>query len=250
MDTRILFLIKLGEYENLKKLQQGKLYFKNLKYYSELERTTGDSSMGDSLEGLYRTTQGSFELYDKKTGKLIYTANNITNVIKYETVYKMPVFCMIGIKNTDLPFEKIDDSFIGCNINLFNIIENMSEKSYWGSALFIIDNNEFIKRVITACEKQGISCRCKPVQYTDMNINYKDRIEDIDNNKFNIAFWKDNSYSKQYEYRIILEGLKVEDSYTLDIGDISDITILKKSDEIKEYLDKTLTIKMRINDKV
>lgn len=238
--------MKLGEYENLKKLQQGELYFKNLKYYSELEKTTGDSSMGDSLEGLYRTTQGSLELYDSKTGILMYSANNITCDIKYETVYKMPVFCMIGIKNTDLPFEKIDDSFIGCNINLFNIIRNMLEESYWNSALFIKDKNEFIKRVITACKKQGISCRCKPVQYTDMKKNLDDRIEDIDNNIFNIAFWKDNSYSKQYEYRIILEGLTVEDSFTLNIGDISDITILKKSDEIKEFLDIDLNAKMRI----
>lgn len=125
MDTSILFLIKLGKYENLKKLQQGELYFKNLKHYSELEKTTGDSSMGDSLEGLYRTTQGSLELYDSKTGILISTATNTTCDIKYKTVYKMPVFCMIGIKNTDLPFEKIDDSFIGCNIDLFNIIRTI-----------------------------------------------------------------------------------------------------------------------------
>ena len=41
-------LMKFGSEENLKKLQNGQLYMKNLQYYVDLEKTTDDEDVGDS----------------------------------------------------------------------------------------------------------------------------------------------------------------------------------------------------------
>ena len=44
-------LMKFGSEENLKKLQAGQLYMKNLKYYVDLEKTTDDEDVGDKYDG-------------------------------------------------------------------------------------------------------------------------------------------------------------------------------------------------------
>ena len=44
-------LMKFGSEENLKKLQAGQLYMKNLKYYVDLEKTTDDEAVGDKYDG-------------------------------------------------------------------------------------------------------------------------------------------------------------------------------------------------------
>ena len=42
-------LMKFGSEENLKKLQKGQLYMKNLQYYVDLEKATDDEDVGDKL---------------------------------------------------------------------------------------------------------------------------------------------------------------------------------------------------------
>ncbi len=44
-------LVKFQSSEKIKKLQQGLVYMKNLNYYRQLEKTSGNSVVGDSFEG-------------------------------------------------------------------------------------------------------------------------------------------------------------------------------------------------------
>lgn len=44
-------LMKFGSEKNLRKLQAGQLYMKNLKYYVDLEKTTDDEDVGDKYDG-------------------------------------------------------------------------------------------------------------------------------------------------------------------------------------------------------
>ena len=44
-------LLKFGAKENLKKLQAGQFYMKNLQYYVDLEKATSDESIGDMYDG-------------------------------------------------------------------------------------------------------------------------------------------------------------------------------------------------------
>ena len=81
--NNVVFMIKFGEVENLKKLQKGELYCKNLKFYSDQERKTGDKSMGDIIEGKYRLTQCCIDCYDKYTKKLAYRYKDKTCILYY-----------------------------------------------------------------------------------------------------------------------------------------------------------------------
>ena len=43
-------LMKFGSEENLKRLQKGQLYMKNLQYYVDLEKATDDEDVGDKYD--------------------------------------------------------------------------------------------------------------------------------------------------------------------------------------------------------
>lgn len=78
-----------------------------------------------------------------------------------------------------------------------------------------------------------------------MDKNCLDRIQDIDKNLNNIAFWKDESYSYQYEYRIAFENKVVDDNFILDIGDISDISKLYNKKELLEFMNREHTVQIK-----
>ncbi|WP_221388066.1 hypothetical protein [Clostridium perfringens] len=243
--NNVVFMIKFGEVENLKKLQKGELYCKNLKFYSDQERKTGDKSMGDIIEGKYRLTQCCIDCYDKETKKLYYRYKDKTVLISVEDIEKMPVFCITGIKVEDLTFKKEDESTVSCNLKFSNILEKMYSESYWNSGLIITNMSAFIDRVIKSCKNEGIEIQRRPVNYTDMDKNCLDRIQDIDKNLNNIAFWKDESYSYQYEYSIAFENKVVDDNFILDIGDISDISKLYNKKELLDFMNREHTVQIK-----
>lgn len=236
MDDELCFLFKFGELENLKKLQKGCLYCKNLKWYADQEKNTGDKAMGDKLEGIYIMTDSNIKLINPESGQIVYQYNNSNVLISYGDLEKTPVFCMTGIDKKDFSFVKTEDGTLVACIKLDDIIGEVYNEPYWNSALIIDDITKFLERVTKACKDKGIDLTKKFVNYTDMRVNYKDRVLDIDSNYINIAFWKDNLYSYQHEYRFVFEGQKVDNSFTINIGDISDISTIYNSDQLKEFM--------------
>ena len=110
----------------------------------------------------------------------------------------------------------------------FNFTEEQKEniRKFGNKALVIINFDEFQRRIIEAAQKAGYKVVMKDVEYypegepalpylVNMCLNFED-----------VAFWKNDSYKYQQEYRIALINTddKSEDAFTLDIGDISDIS--------------------------
>ena len=64
-------LMKFGSEENLKKLQKGQLYMKNLQYYVDLEKTTDDEDVGDKYDGQMVLQDVKITMYDYETGAFV-----------------------------------------------------------------------------------------------------------------------------------------------------------------------------------
>ena len=64
-------LMKFGSEENLKKLQAGQFYMKNLKYYVDLEKTTDDEDVGDKYDGQMVLQDIKINMYTVDTNKFI-----------------------------------------------------------------------------------------------------------------------------------------------------------------------------------
>lgn len=245
MEDTLIFIIKFGKLEHLELLREGKLYCKNLKYYNDLEMITGDRDRGDYLDGKLKINEiKSCKFYNYETKE--FTEIDCKNIVAtFEDIDKMPVFCLTGITLKELDSIETDgNNIIKGKINLGKKLGKIVSNDYWENALLITNGIEFVNRIKIACELNGISVRADKIQYSDININYTDKIQSITENAENVVFWKDNYYSYQHEWRFIFQNKRVIDDFTLDIGDISDITKICNKEEIQELFEKDLIIKI------
>ena len=86
-------LMKFVSEENLKKLQAGQLYMKNLKYYVDLEKTTDDEAVGDKYDGQMVLQDVKINMYTVDTHEFIaqFDAPAACMNLGY---LECPVFCM------------------------------------------------------------------------------------------------------------------------------------------------------------
>nr|DAE09632.1 MAG TPA: hypothetical protein [Siphoviridae sp. ctDtx1] len=243
MEDKMILLMKFTEEKYIKDLQEGKLYCKNLKHYRELENKDGDRDMGDKNEGKFLLNEVKCDFYSREDEKLVLTVQNANVSLDIYGVDKTPVFCMTGVKESDLK-EFYDNEKEGYILNFAELLNDMLDKSYWEAAVVITKPGEFYNRIIKKCMKDKINITARSVKYTDFKINYTDRTNSFVKDKKEIVFWKDHYYKGQYEYRIAVDNVKVDDYYQFDIGDISDITRVYRKEELLDFLNTEYLIKI------
>lgn len=200
-------LIKFQSFERINSLQKGKLYAKTLKYYRELEKETGNDEIGDEFEAMIHVNEGYFRRLD--TGEEIPLLDTLMQTDNSDDF----VFCMFGIYPSS---------------NSFSFSDKQKEKmlSFGDTALVILDSDEFIKRVKAAAKSKGYEAHFGAVRYYDPTIDNANIMLSLLQGMWNIAFWKRDKYTYQQEGRFVFTHGNGEDHIDLDIGDISDISIV------------------------
>lgn len=207
-------LIKFQDSEKIEKIQQGKIYMKTLKWYREHEAASGDTVVGDELEGLLHFSNANLIIPD--LGEYI-EINNGAMKTPYSNDF---VFCMFSINPKQQNFK-------------FSEEQKKELLSFGDTALIITDTNEFIKRLLASAEKLKLKVYHGVVNYYDVNVDDGNMLISLLSGMQNVAFWKRDSYALQQEYRFLLHSVKTDDDYyILDIGDISDISISIKTTSI------------------
>lgn len=108
--------------------------------------------------------------------------------------------------------------------------EQLERMPKFGDSVLITKNgDEFIKRVKEGLSKAGYGFTRDHVQY--YGFNNIEHLKQIQKDNLRIAFWKREKYAYQQEYRFLIHDY-VDDFLSVDIGDISDITDLLKSEEL------------------
>lgn len=106
--------------------------------------------------------------------------------------------------------------------------------SFGDTALVILDSEAFIERIENAAKKAGLRTYFDGVKYYDESFDNANMIIDLVKGMHNIAFWKRKDYSYQQEGRFVFvsDNSNHFDHVILDIGDISDITMVFPSEQI------------------
>lgn len=137
---------------------------------------------------------------------------------------KYPVFCMFRYDERNKLSETTED---GQELFGFSPEQVRYMPEFGDSVLVIKDADEFIRRVATALQKEGLIHARGNVRYFDGNdLEY---FQDVKDEPVHTAFWKRKKYSYQQEFRILIDK-PIEDHYILNIGDISDISKIMKSE--------------------
>ena len=203
-------IVKFQNKEIIEKIQSGKMYLKNLEWFREKERQTGDMTIGDLLEGMLHISEGYMQIYDSD-GKVIECVP-LTDSAITTSFSNAFVFCATNI----FPDE---------NGNVFADNQKPVFKEFGDTALVIENKGEFIKRIYKAAKGLGYEVFCGVVNYYNKDEDNANMHISLLHGMHNIAFWKRDTYKVQQEFRIVLWKKDANKDYIeFDIGDISDIS--------------------------
>ena len=207
-------MIKFQNEDKIDYLRKGKLDLKSLAYYRQREKDTGDDTVGDLYEAMVHANDGYILIPE------LGIHENLTDALIEISFSNCFVFCMLSFEISSKTFQFSDEQ---------------KEKilSFGDTALLITDRKAFLHRVAVALERNGIKGYHGFINYYDEtkdHIKYWDSL--IKNGINYVAFWKRKKYAYQQEYRFLIEPLSTKnDYYELDIGDISDISVVLTAKE-------------------
>ncbi|MDD7793679.1 hypothetical protein [Clostridium sp. 'White wine YQ'] len=229
-----LYFLKFGRKQDLESLCNGSIYTNNADYFYRLEKETKiKKCIGDEHE----------LKVPMKAKKAILKSDQFEipfNDSKLEFYYKKDMtkamFCLYSL---------YDDDFIFCEEeNCYKLNLSDDKKRYMlnffydgerDSVLFIKAGN-LIKEIEQTCQKENINVIHDNVIFYDVNVPYKEQIEDFMNRQNRRFFWKDIYYKEQCEYRFIFDKDIDEGQVLFNIGDIFKGNVpIKITDFIQVY---------------
>jgi len=195
---------------------------KTLDWYRKLENKTADCLLGDIGEALWHVNEASFVVVPLSGDS---PASVITKDAWVKTVHSNDyAFCMTGVDpNQHRTFaftQKQKDKIVG----------------FGDAALLFTDVYELFNRVKRKVNALGYMVTHKFVQYYDESEDDVSRSISMMPDMRNIAFYKRERYAFQQEYRILVTpNIKIkEDFIKLEIGDIRDISVVYKTEQMLE----------------
>ena len=219
-------LLKFGQKEHLETLLNGQLYLKSIRHFKENGKDSiGRYDKNENLTDVWR--QPHFK------GKLLF------DNIEIATIGNMNIYIPEHDKDLFTHISSFCLPDINFNKRGINKLIDSRMQGFGDYVLLIHNVPKFQKLVIDASYKHP------EISKTTMNkVNYVDK-ENF-HGSVNI-FSKFNDFDWQQEYRIAIRNLEKfeEDHLFLNIGDISDIAILLKTEDLGfEYY---LTIESNVN---
>ena len=220
---KIIQLIKMcrnEEHSNC--FRRGELYANRLRYYRD--------NCIDEYEGVvwHQPDNNRVTL----NGRLIPPEDFAGPIEMYlDRIANLHVFCLFAFHSGD--FETITPANAGSfmETQLGSIDDCI--KDFGGYAVVVTKAQEFLRRVQVAMKRMGeekriLEGRSHFVEYYDPDTFNMEISREIE-----IPFYKRNKFRHQKEYRIVVNtGTVGRDHRTIDIGDIQDITVAKKTEDI------------------
>lgn len=225
--------------EEFEKTTSWPTIYEKSKYYVDLEKTTDDEDVGDKYDGQMILQDVKISMYTVDTHEFIaqFDAPSASMNLGY---LDCPVFCMFMFDYRN----HVEEHLEGENLTVkYQFTEEQLKKmpNFGDSVLIIKNGDEFVNRVKKGLLDAGYGFTSDHVQY--YAFNNVEHLKQVQSDNSRIAFWKRNKYSYQQEYRFLIHD-SVDDYLSVNIGDISDITKLLRTEELlNTYLEITFKVK-------
>jgi hypothetical protein len=228
IDTKLFALLKVGKYEHLRQLQEGKLRFRHLEYYKKIE---GEKEpFHDDHEGLISIMQAdSVQLMISVPGKPPHTISASTGLVGQVTINvkkTASVLCLFAVHLENWPereFTEDEKKIYEAQLQLTDAV-----KEFGDSVWVITKSDVFLDRVRAACDKSKLPLRGGLVKYVERS-KFHGFIPD-----HLIGYVKLSTFSKQREYRFLLDCAEpLPDPFVLDVGSLEDASIITPVDDFR-----------------
>ena len=208
----------------------GKLFANRLSYFRRLEEHE-HANRSDRREGVINWLQSD-------QCQLVIDGRDITTDLAgpvephLDWHDNLNVFCVYAAHSGD--FKKLTSDNIDGFKKFLKIPDDCLKFGQY--AVVVTDASEFLNRVKTAIKTDGYRLRSGLVKYYNPE-TFHGHFDGTD-----AIFWKRDEYQHQREYRFAIDTFVMgTDPVTLDIGDISDITMLCNAADINKSLEIKVT---------
>lgn len=226
----IAFFIKFGKEEHINSLYEGNIYTNNIDYYIKLEDISGEVGVGDRTELSTKISNiENMTFTNNETGERIFLPNILGNLEIHPTEEekKMPVFCITAIRKDELLEDEEGAYFSFNKIDIDKLKKDFKDYTH----AILIDPTYFVEKISLASEKEKKCVDMNMINYYDPGINQENRINEITTHKK--AFWKDNRFKSQKEFRIIFYEESIDNGLNLlNIDSLQDVSMIINKDEI------------------
>ena len=205
------------EIDHAIKFIKGRLHAKELSFYKTIE----NKSRQDDSEGSTLRSEGATVRIESGDDKI--RLDNVTIKFSNSRIESFRIFCMT---TGYIPQKELDENATKTALQNF-IREHHKDCLKFGKyAVMVIKVPEFIKRIEKVVNAQNCRWAHDFVKYYDIGDNAQLPDEKA-------PFRKRREFEKEKEYRFVFEGFSAD---TIDIGSISDITILIETDRINDAI--------------
>lgn len=216
---RIFGFIKFTSH--VESLLSGVVYMNNLKTYIDMEKETGIQGMGDKLEASHVISEADIEITINGTDQVVHNGKVKQISFRFDEDGLKPVYCLFAVHSGNLKIVDEDEQYYHTTLSLSNN-EIKSLIDDFGDKLVFINAGAFLDKLNIELENKGYDCMKGIVKYADFKVNQPERMLDYENR--NVFFWKGKNFEYQHEYRIVLTSETTIDGFSVEIGDISDIS--------------------------
>ena len=223
----IIGFLRFSSKERLEQLRSGSVYMNTFQFFKELEQRDGKKGQGDAHDlSLIINNLTRVQFVHPETGEVFLEGTAGKGDLFSPDDYKNHLYCLTAITPNMLEILSRDGNEVQVKLNLPDELKHLAAGMF-GDHVMFISKPLFLERVYKECLEKGYQCIHGKVNYKDMSINYMERFVAFNEGKVELFFEKDKFYEFQNEYRIvILNAPKEGKALELEIGDISDISIL------------------------
>lgn len=242
-----LMAIKFGKKAHNKDILDGKLYLNTVEYFRDLEESKlVTRGIGDSDDSCFVLSNGHLEIYDDKNGDRIMTVPFTKG--KHKTCGDKNLFCLYIMDR-----DNIKKAYIGENGKALFIEAGFTEQQKADimrllnnpeSALFILNEKDFMASIIEAVKQKGSKCTFRRVTYRDNRCLTPDYVESYGADNESMTFYKDVFFSPEHEFRICFESMDLREEHFLDCKPIKGNIFLL---DIDKAFDSRFLVRYTIN---
>ena len=227
---KVLFLLKTMENKYLSDtMGKGRFCFCHPHVFSSWENS--EAAQYDRWEG-----HSAFEarhivvapIVSEEPGRLVYGEGKVLaekGIVRLQTdvAKNTPICCFRTVDETELTCSAGKRTY-----SLGNTVDRIKEEFHHDTYI-MIRFEPFIERI----QKVKSFCLAGNVIYCDLLNDYQNEVENVDHETIEQLFRKDEKYTWQKEFRIILRPDK-EEKKIVDMGSLVDIAICGHIDELRQ----------------
>lgn len=204
----------------------GCLYVNPIKKFREIEEQQLSKGQGDSSE-VKSILNCQMIVKEESTGiDLLRGSGNL--IQQYENDANRPVFCIVGLKASELKVFDYNETSITFSFQSENFNLEQMKKEFGGYAV-IIHSDSFSNAILKALQNHPNGGFFKEVIYSHQNL--EERIDAFENQSEDRFLYKDLEFSHQKEWRLVLNEL-VNGAKYFKIGSLSDFAEIVEVDKL------------------